>query len=233
MTAGLPPEPVLDRLALRATSVVGETGKHAHRDADAYFHKWVELIRQEGYETPVAALEAALPGVTRRIATARDTALERREAAALTARMNELLEKARTLREDFYALSETGEPLAADDFDRIVGGIVAAVTEAERIHDAHSGRFTTVTLDGNPFLTDANREWIATMREIYASVRADRAEELRAARLAERAARRPADAVPADRRCVACGKKPARIDDLCKRCAHAAGTLPHGKIGAA
>jgi hypothetical protein len=33
--------------------------------------------------------------------------------------------------------------------------------------------------------------------------------------------------------CARCGKKPARLGDLCKRCAHAAGVMPKGKIGGA
>lgn len=45
----------------------------------------------------------------------------------------------------------------------------------------------------------------------------------------EDADRRAAEAGP--RTCAACGHREARVDDLCKRCAHAAGTLPHGKIG--
>lgn len=36
-----------------------------------------------------------------------------------------------------------------------------------------------------------------------------------------------------ERKCSHCNKRPARLDDLCKRCAHAAGLMPRGKIGSA
>lgn len=50
-------------------------------------------------------------------------------------------------------------------------------------------------------------------------------------RLRERRRRRPAPVV-VERRCANCQKKPARVDDLCKKCARAAGVGPRGKIGA-
>lgn len=61
-------------------------------------------------------------------------------------------------------------------------------------------------------------------------------EALRSARAASRAARvarhhEEAPAASEAARCSACGKKVAKVDGLCKRCAHAAGLMPHGKIG--
>ena len=32
------------------------------------------------------------------------------------------------------------------------------------------------------------------------------------------------------RKCSSCGRKPARIDDLCKKCARAQGIVVHGKV---
>lgn len=56
-------------------------------------------------------------------------------------------------------------------------------------------------------------------------------EELRQARRDVRlAAHRKPDVVMTGTICSKCGKKPARVDDLCKKCAREAGTLPHGKI---
>lgn len=51
------------------------------------------------------------------------------------------------------------------------------------------------------------------------------------ARAARIAAHRKPDVVHEGTKCANCGKRPARVDHLCKRCAKEAGILPHGKIG--
>jgi len=67
----------------------------------------------------------------------------------------------------------------------------------------------------------------ADLEAFHAEVAAER-ERSRA----ERIASRPVEPTIEPRKCTTCGKKPARLGDLCKRCAYAAGVMPKGKIGA-
>lgn len=66
----------------------------------------------------------------------------------------------------------------------------------------------------------------ATLRRRLALKQAERA-RARAARMAQR----ETDAVVMlGRMCSECDRRPAVFDDLCKRCAHAKGTRPTGKV---
>lgn len=80
---------------------------------------------------------------------------------------------------------------------------------------------------------------LVAMLELMREVRDETLPQLREMERQEReqerrdrleAARKPA-VVMDGTRCSSCGRRPARVDDLCKRCAHAAGVMPHGKIG--
>lgn len=81
-------------------------------------------------------------------------------------------------------------------------------------------------------LPDSYAELGATLHKVYKEYSEVKAELDREERLAARAAARAEPTVAPTRVCSSCGKRPARVDELCKRCAHDAGILPHGKIGA-
>lgn len=69
------------------------------------------------------------------------------------------------------------------------------------------------------------------LRELAAVFAGSVREQERQARLEARR-RATRSATPSSEvMCVACGKRPRRIDDYCKRCAREAGIVVHGKIG--
>lgn len=93
---------------------------------------------------------------------------------------------------------------------------------------------------GDEAFDAARREMVRMLEELRSEHEAARpvVDDIKAARRElerqERiAAHRKPDVVMETRRCSSCGKKPAKVDDLCKRCAYASGVMPHGKIGEA
>lgn len=77
--------------------------------------------------------------------------------------------------------------------------------------------------------SDENRATLAALEAANRRASEDVASDARAERLAERAARRPADVVQEGTKCSSCKKRPARVNDLCKRCARETGLLAKGK----
>jgi len=74
---------------------------------------------------------------------------------------------------------------------------------------------------------------VTGLTECYEALRASTISERADARRERIASRPKVEAVEMGRKCIACQRKPARIDDYCKKCARANGIIVHGKIGGA
>lgn len=195
-----------------------KTGEFDFADGarDKLIAEYTRQLKARGLELDQEALERSADGALNGI---------RRERAAII-RANRLIRLARQLF-DAGAETEGFEPTAEQE--AMMRLFVKEAHDLNQARRVKAGGFDARMSKG----MEDTLEWCEKHLARLARERGFYAE---AAREYDRAARRAArdaepDPEPAERKCASCGKKPARVDDLCKRCAHAAGTLPHGKIG--
>jgi hypothetical protein len=81
------------------------------------------------------------------------------------------------------------------------------------------------------YLAQVARNTLGDFDGVERDARAEASGREREARVAAGRQERSKAAPVMGRVCVRCGKKPARLDDYCKRCARDVGIIVHGKIG--
>lgn len=132
-------------------------------------------------------------------------------------RLRLLLEEARALNE---ARVIRRDSLTAQQSHGVARHSIALFIEAERL----DSEWKLGVFDAS------DHETLRLLKLAVAAATEFLTELARAERIEARRAGRNEPAVMEGRKCSACGTRDARVDDLCKRCAHAAGTLPKGKI---